>query len=107
MNDKSEIPQWLMWWVWHALLGEIYPNIRAIAISFSDKKELRIRYYLDREPTEFDYESLGYVMTSVLSNASSNEDIRSIKEECEYSILPLGELDTLDRIVFARREHDL
>jgi hypothetical protein len=107
MNDKLKIPQWLILWLWHALLGEIYPNIRAIAVSFSDNRELRVRYYLDRKPTRFDFESLGYVMTHVLSNASSNEDIKSVKEECEYSTLPLGELNKLDGIVFARREYDI
>jgi hypothetical protein len=107
MNDKIKIPPWLILWLWQALLGEIYPNIRAIAVSFSDNRELRVRYYLDRPPTSFDYESLGYVMTYVLSNTSSNEDIKSVKEEREYSTLPLGELNTLDGIVFARREYDM
>jgi hypothetical protein len=94
-------------WLWQALLGEVYPNIRAIAASFSENKELLVRYYLDRAPVEFDYESLGDVMGNVLSNTSSNEEIRSVKEECVYSTLPIGELDALDGIVFARREHDI
>ena len=107
MNKEIRLPGWLILWLWQALLGEIYPNIRAVAAAFSNDRELRIRYYLDRQPTEFDHESLGYVMTRVLSEASSNEEIRSIKEECVYSILPMGELDVLDGIVFARREYDI
>jgi hypothetical protein len=107
MKNTSKIPEWLIIWLWRALLGEIYPNIRAIAASFSEDKELKVRYYLDRPPTDFDYESLGYVMTYVLSDASSNNDIRSVKEECEYSDLAFGELDALDGFVYARREYDI
>jgi hypothetical protein len=93
-----------MLWIWQALLGEIYPNIRAIAVAFSDKKHLRIRYYLDRNPTEEDHESLSCVMTTILSNASSNDDIATVSEECEYSLLPLSQLESLQGFVYFRRE---
>ena len=46
-------------------------------------------------------------MTYVLSDASSNEDIKSIKEECEYSFLPVAEMEILDGLVYARRESDI
>ena len=107
MKEKTKIPDWLILWIWRALLGEIYPNIRAIAASFSESNELTIRYYLDRHPTDFDFESVGYVMTSVLSAAPSNEVIKSIKEECEYSSASFGELEVLDGLVYARREYDI
>jgi hypothetical protein len=107
MQDSIRLPEWLILWIWRALLGEIYSNIRAIAVSFSEDKELRLRYYMDRVPTEFDRKSLGYVITSVLSDTSSNEDIRSVKEECEYSDRPIGELDSLDGFVYARREYEI
>jgi hypothetical protein len=104
MNAKFSLPTWLILWIWQGLLGEVYSSIRAIAVSFSDAKCLRIRYYLDREPTDFDRESLACVVTVILSNASSNDQIRSVKEECEFSALPISQLDSLDGFVFARRE---
>jgi hypothetical protein len=107
MKNKARLPDWLILWIWRALIGEIYPNIRAIAASFTENNELIIRYYLDRHPTDFDYESLGYVMTYVLSSAPSNEVVKTIKEECEYSIAPFGELEVLDGLVYARREYDI
>jgi len=105
MNYTINLPSWLILWLWQTLLGEIYPNIRAIAASFSKDGELRIRYYLDRLPTDFDYDSLGNVVTGILSNTSNNKTIKQIKEECEYSTTPIGELDSLDGIIYARREH--
>jgi len=107
MKSKNTLPDWLMLWLWRALLGEIYPNIRAIAASFSEDKELRVRFYLDRPPIEFDYESLADIVGLVLSNASSNEDIRSVKEECEYSTITQGELNALGGLVYARREYEI
>jgi len=105
MKYPKRIPEWLTLWLWRALREEIYPNIRAIAVSFSDDKMLRMRYYLDRPVTEYDRESIDMVMTCVLSEASSNEDIKSVKEECEHSKLPIGELDPLDDFIYIRREY--
>jgi len=107
MKNENNLPQWLIMWFWRALLGEIYPNIRVIAASFSEDRELLVRYYLDRPPTEFDYESLSDVVGNVLSNTSSNDDIVSVKEECEFSTLPQGELDPLGGLIYARREYDI
>lgn len=62
------IPEWLIICVWRALLGEIYPNIRAIALKYSESSHnLLIRYYLDREPNEDDYESISSVETEIFA----------------------------------------
>jgi hypothetical protein len=103
----KRIPEWLELWFQSALLGEVYPEIRAIAVEFTEKRKLTVRYYLEREPTEGDWESLSMVMTSILSNTSSNEEIKEVVEECIYSDLLLGEIDTLDCLVYARREYCL
>ena len=46
-------------------------------------------------------------MDSVIDQTSSSEDIRSAKEECEYSTHPLNELDPLDLLIYYRREYDI
>ena len=98
---------WLQLWISNALLYEIYPNIRAIAVSFSPARELRIRYYLDREPQEYDRDSIGYVTTTIISNTTSSEDICDLVEECEFSALPQNKLDPLDGFVYARCEDEV
>lgn len=51
-----------------ALMGEIYPSIRAVVYHDDPKRRnFLLRYYLDREPLERDYESVGVVMTEFIS----------------------------------------
>lgn len=104
MSEKK-LPEWLMFWIWKALLGEIYPEIRAIAVKFTDERELTIRYYLDREPIEDDYESISCVVTNILSNTSSNEEISAVKEEIFFSRDVIRNLNILDGLIYARREY--
>ena len=75
------LPDWLVLCVWRALIGEIYPAIRAIAISLSDDRKLLIRYYLDRPPTDFDWESLEVVATNI-SASIGQEKISHIDLDC-------------------------
>lgn len=87
-----------------ALLGEIYPEIRAIVYAYdSIKKSLLVRYYLTRQPTDYDYESVSEVMTELLSQFKYSE-FDQVKEECQYSSLPLSRLDPLDGFVYSRKE---
>ena len=102
--SAKRIPNWLIIWVWNSLLGEIYPAIRAIAVSFSDKKELIIRYYLNREPSECDFENIEVVITNILANTSSASEITKVQAECLFSKEPLNKLDPLDGFVYAKRE---
>ena len=103
MNTKV-LPEWLIIWIWRALLGEIYPEIRAIAAKFTKEKELTIRYYLDRKPIENDYENISCVTTSILSNTSSNYEITIINEEILFSNDRIKDLDILDGLIYARKE---
>ena len=87
-----------------SLLGEIYENIRAIAYSYySNKKSFTIRYYLDRVPTDDDYESVSEVMTEFISHFKHSE-FKKLKEECQFSDLPKSKLDPLDGFVYSKRE---
>lgn len=100
-------PDWLVLCVWRALIGEIYPAIRAIAISLSDDDgELLIRYYLDRPPTDFDWESLEVVATNI--SASIGQDkISHVDLDCKFVLGSIGHLECLDGFIYCRREYDL
>lgn len=104
---KRALPDWLRLWFQSALISEVYPQIRAIAVAYSDTNELTVRYYLDRSPSDFDYESLSMVVSAVLSNTSSGSEIVAVAEECIYSDQRMSDIDRLDGLVFARREYEI
>lgn len=104
MNSR-QLPDWLRLWFQQALLGEIYPAIRAIAVGFTDSRAMTFRVYFDREPTDDDRENMSCVLTEIFANTSSNDEITGVTEEYWFSNKPLGELDTLDGLVYARREY--
>lgn len=100
------LPDWLVLCIWHALIGEIYPAIRAIAISLSDDRGLFIRYYLDRPSTVFDWESLEVVATNI--SASIGQDkISHVDLDCKFLLDSIGRLECLDGFIYCRREYDL
>ncbi len=100
------IPDWLFLYIWRALIGEIYSSIRAVAVSLSENNSLIIRYYLDREPLDFDYESMEVVATNI-SSLVGLDKISCIELECEYAVEPIGKLECLDGFVYSRREYDM
>ncbi|TGO01946.1 colicin [Candidatus Thiomargarita nelsonii] len=100
-----KLPEWLILWVWQSLIGEIYPEIRAIVLRYDVANNLLIRYYLDREPTEDDFDSLDCVITNILAHTSSNEEIKDVKEEAVFSRKRLADLDLLNGLVYARKEY--
>jgi len=105
MSNKR-LPDWLRLWFQTALLGEIYPSIRAIAVGFSDSRALTTRFYFDHEPTEEDRENMSCVLTEIFANTSSNDEISESIEEFVFARQRIGELDPLDGFVYARREYD-
>jgi hypothetical protein len=102
----KSIPDWLILCAWRALIGEIYPSIRAVAISLSDDKTLTIRYYIDRESTAFDLESLEVVATNISASIGLDK-IAHVELECKFELEPIGKLDCLDGFIYCRREYDL
>lgn len=104
MNDR--LPDWLIVCVWRALLGEIYPSIRAIAVALSENKNLTIRYYMDRAPSEMDYESMETVATNISASVGL-EMIAHIDLDCQYATEALGALDRLEGFIYCRREYDM
>lgn len=99
------LPEWLVLWVWQALIGEIYPEIRAIALSYDADRNLLVRYYLDRDPTDDDLESIECVITNILAHTSSEEDIKNVEDEVIFSNKRMADLDVLDGLVYTRREY--
>lgn len=99
----SRLPDWLVVCFRVALLGEIYQEIRAIAVGCDEKGMVLIRYYLEHEPTDFDRESAEVVATNV-DAASSEASISKIDVECLYVSGPLRDLPSLSGFVYARRE---
>lgn len=82
-----------------ALLGSIYPDIRAIAIGFNGLNNLTIKMYLDRLPTENDYEELGGISEEILADI----EFKNIEEICEFSNTKIH-LHGLDAFVYMRKE---
>jgi hypothetical protein len=101
----NKLPTWIILHIWQSLLGEIYPAIRAIAAEFVGKT-LLIRYYLEREPTEFDVESVEVLSTNISASAGS-ELIERINVECFHATRPFKDLDALSGFVYCRREYDI
>ena len=98
----TSIPDQLVLCVWRALLGEVFPNLRAIALSFR-KKVLTIRYYVDGELTEPDQESIDFVLAGV-SATMDIEVVEELKFECVATRDPIGTVDPLDQLIFAKKE---
>lgn len=103
---RNGLPIWLQATFRQALLGEIYPQMRAIAVRYREGAELLIRVYLDRDPTGFDRESAEMIATNVCSAAEV--DLFAITAtETVLSDAPLRDVDPLDGFVYARREYDM
>jgi hypothetical protein len=83
-----------------ALLGAIYPEIRAIAIGFDDLERLTIKMFLDRIPNDDDYEALSDISGEILGDIEFN----SVEELCEYTIEKPIPLNGLDAFVYSRKE---
>lgn len=104
MSDRK-LPDWLRLWFQQALLGEIYPAIRAIAVGFTDSRVMTFRVYFDRDPTDEDRENMSCVLTEIFANTSNNNEITGVAEEYLFSDKSIGELEVLDGLVYARREY--
>ena len=87
-----------------SLLGEIYPEIRAIVYAYDpEQKTFLIRYYLNREPIEDDYESVSEVMTEFIAHFKHSE-FDELREECCFSNLSQSKLNPLDGFVYSNKE---
>lgn len=95
-----------------ALVGEIYPQIDLIGIRWVEEKaEFSLRFYVDREPEEYDYESIGMVSTEFFSIVTGEEmdGIKTYKEEVVKKPSAYAEIaDHAEfEIVYGRRNYKL
>lgn len=88
-----------------ALLGEVYPQIRAIACKY-ENKHFTLRYYLEREPEDYDYKSIETVYKKLYKQIESEEIIETYTLECVFSDIDIlqRDFDSLHGFLYARRE---
>jgi hypothetical protein len=98
--DRIQLRRQVLLSIQRALWGMIYPEIRAIAVGFTDI-ELRVIYYLDREPNEDDFESISEVTGEVLADI----DFKKVREECIFTLEPFSKLNNLESWVYIRKEN--
>jgi hypothetical protein len=98
--DYYKIRRTVLLSIQRALLGMIYSEIRAIAVGFEETKKLKVIYYLDREPNDYDYENLSDVTSEVLGDVNFSE----VEEICCFSKDLIKNLDCLDSWVYVRKE---
>ncbi|MDE1131606.1 MAG: hypothetical protein OSA49_08590 [Ascidiaceihabitans sp.] len=98
------LPDWLTAAMRVALLGEIYPNIRAIAVGLGDSDDVLLRYYIDRIPTEFDTESIEVVATNLDATLEEGR-LKKLDVECIHSTALLRDIEPLNGFIYARREY--
>jgi hypothetical protein len=73
MTKNIEFRREVLISVQRALLGAIYPSIRAVAVDYDGEVKLLVIYYLDREPLEDDYENISVVTSEVLADINFSE----------------------------------
>ena len=98
--EKIEIRTKLLLSIQRALLGMIYPSIRAIAVEFLRLEELKVIVYLDREPIEFDYENLSDITGEILADM----EFKKVEEICLFSKATKLELKDEAIWVYMRKE---
>ena len=83
-----------------ALLGMIYPAIRAIAVGYEGDEKLKVIFYLDREPLNDDYKNI----SEVVGNICADIEFTEVEELCIYTSDAFSKLDNLDFWVYMRKE---
>jgi len=96
---ESELKSLLKLSIQRLLLGEVYPSIRAVSFDNQGSEKLRLVYYLDREPTDIDHQSLSNVSAEVLADI----DFEEVEEVCEYTKMPFSDL-RINNLVYLRKE---
>jgi len=97
---EEEILSKVLLSIQRALLGMVYTSIRGIAVGFEGTEKLKVIYYLDREPTEKDYDNISDVVGEVCSDI----DFSEAEGVCFFSKEPISKLHNLKSWVYVRKE---
>lgn len=100
MINEIEFRREVLISIQRALLGMIYPEIRAIAVGYDGIEKLKVIYYLDREPNDDDYENISEVTTEVCADI----DFKQVEEHCLFTKKSTNKLDNLISWVYIRKE---
>ncbi|TFU94004.1 hypothetical protein E4T81_05275 [Barnesiella sp. WM24] len=83
-----------------AIQGNLQSNVRAIAIGYRYNR-LTLKCYLDSFPSEQDKELLSDIAGEIISDCPPDKIPRTT-EICEFSNVPISELDKLDSFIYIR-----
>lgn len=85
-----------------AIQGNLQSNVRAIAIGYRYNR-LTLKCYLDSLPSEQDKELLSDIAGEIISDFPPDKIPRTT-EICEFSNVPISELDKLDSFIYIRTD---
>lgn len=80
-------------------------SIRAVTFEMTGSTAI-LRYHLDRQPNDFDYDSVDMVATN-LDSGSQAPKWEKIEVECSMHTERLSNLRPEEIVVYARREYDM
>lgn len=62
---------------------------------------------MDRDPTEFDTESVNEILSYLAGRYGDQSKVSKILDECVFSNAPIKDLDALGGFVYTRREYEM
>ncbi|MDE6114734.1 MAG: hypothetical protein K2G49_06700 [Muribaculum sp.] len=92
--------RWIVDSASRAIQGNLQSNVRAIAIGYRYNR-LTLKCYLDSLPSEQDKELLSDIAGEIISDCPPDKIPRTT-EICEFSNVPISELDKLDSFIYIR-----
>lgn len=92
--------RWIVDSARRAIQGNLQSNVRAIAIGYRYNR-LTLKCYLDSLPSEQDKEMLSDIAGEIISDFPPDKIPRTT-EICEFSNVPISELDKLDSFIYIR-----
>lgn len=105
MNSIEEIKyrRKILFEVYEALIGNITANMRMISLRWNEDS-IDIRVIFSLEPSDEDKEIVSDIMGEVISGFPN---VKSCKEFCIQSSLPLSELAPFGEVIFKIRENKI
>ena len=94
--------EWIIDSAIRAIQGNLQSNVRAIAIGYRYNR-LTLKCYLDSLPSEQDKEMLSDIAGEIISDFPPDKIPRTT-EICEFSNVPISELDKLDSFIYIRTD---